>query len=299
MFQRSIDCHCQHGQGVYFTDNLDYCWFYGGEINNRFNTNKIPGIGQIFTAIATFVYYDQKKFLKVLDYNTRERPKENAINFAYAGCDLNTINIPYANKFHGTEYVVWEYAQICPLISLKFERVEYCIIWRDDNFSKNGIYNNEFDSIFKKFLAERIKYIRQNSKFNIYPCITSKEAIDLIKKKKYNKIILMSNAGKKLIGRDFIDDARKIICNDVIALFVAYKEEHLKWIKNYKNGIFCNELDLFQEYIDCFNESNPENKILDFIKKSENHYKVKFNINNNFLQFPLYKDKGAYSDLTF
>ena len=298
LFNRSIGRCCQHGEGVYFTDNLDYCWFYGGASGNRANVNKIPRIGKTFTAIASFVYYDSTKFLKVLNYVTRKRPEKNAINFAYASSDLETINIPYANKFHGTEYVVWELEQICPLISLKFERVEYCIIWRDDDFSKEAIYNNEFDKIFKNFLKDGIKYIKQNSRFNIYPCKTTKEAIDLIKRKKYNKIILMSNAGKNLIGRDFINEARKIIGNDVIALFVAYREEHLKWIKNYKNGLFCNELDLFQEYIDCFNDPKPENKILDFIKKSENHYKIKFNINYNFLQFPLYRDSGFYSNLT-
>ena len=35
-------------------------------------------------------------------------------------------------------------------------------------------------------------------------------------------------------GKTFIDKAREIICNDVIALFLAYKTSHLNWIKNYK-----------------------------------------------------------------
>ena len=37
-FKKSIDKCYQHGKGVYFTDNLDYCWFYGGE-TNRSNGN--------------------------------------------------------------------------------------------------------------------------------------------------------------------------------------------------------------------------------------------------------------------
>ena len=41
LFKKSIDRCCQHGNGVYFTDFLDYCWFYGGEASNRANKNKI------------------------------------------------------------------------------------------------------------------------------------------------------------------------------------------------------------------------------------------------------------------
>ena len=57
-FKKSIDRHYQHGKGVYFTDFLDYCWFYGGQENNRANQNKIPRLGDIFTLIACYVYYN-------------------------------------------------------------------------------------------------------------------------------------------------------------------------------------------------------------------------------------------------
>ena len=36
MFKKSVERCCQHGRGVYFTDNLDYCWFYGGSKNTVF-----------------------------------------------------------------------------------------------------------------------------------------------------------------------------------------------------------------------------------------------------------------------
>ena len=44
MFKKSVES-CQHGRGVYFTDDLDYCWFYGGDKDNRSNTNIIPNKG--------------------------------------------------------------------------------------------------------------------------------------------------------------------------------------------------------------------------------------------------------------
>ena len=43
-FKKSEERCYQHGKGVYFTDTLDYCWYYGGAENNRFNINKIPKI---------------------------------------------------------------------------------------------------------------------------------------------------------------------------------------------------------------------------------------------------------------
>ena len=65
-------------------------------------------------------------------------------------------------------------------------------------------------------MKECIKYIRQEAKFNIYPCQTTEEALSLVNRKKYNKIILISNAGVNYDGRTFVDQARKIIGNDVI-----------------------------------------------------------------------------------
>ena len=298
MFRRSVES-CQHGRGVYFTDDLDYCWFYGGDQDNRANKNIIPGIGKIFTAIATLVYYDKTKFLQVKDYYTREQPRKNEINFAYAGSDFDTIINPNPRQFYGTEYVIWELSQICPLISLKFKRVEYCIIWRDINFSKDAIYGDQFDSLFKGFLKESIKYIKQEAKFNVYPCQTTEEALSLVNRKKYNKIILISNVGVDLGGKAFVDQARKIIGNDVVVLFLAYNIQHLEWIKNYKNALFSNDQKLYKEYLNSFNQPDPSLSINQLIKKCEFYYKVKFNFDNNYLYYPLYRDSGSYSDLTF
>ena len=255
-FRKSIDKCYQHGKGVYFTDLLDYCWFYGGA-DNRFNENKIPKINETFTLIACSTYYDQYGFRKVHD--EKYTPKKNEINFAYAGCHFETLVKADNNQFFGTEYVIWDLDQICPFISARLERQEYCVIWRDTNFSSKPIYKDEFDEIFKKFLKERIKYIEQFAKYNIYPCETSKEALKLIRRKKFNKIILISNVGTDNGGKKFISDARKIIGNDVISLFLAYNISHLDWIKNYKNAIFSNEPKFYENYLDCFNDANAEN----------------------------------------
>ena len=148
-----------------------------------------------------------------------------------------------------------------------------------------------------------MKFIEQYVEFNIYPCETSEEALKLIKRKKYNKIILLSNIGQDLGGKEFVDEARKIIGNDVIVLFSAYDEDHLEWVKKYKNALFSNDPYLFEEYLKCFSPNFSENEIKSNIlalkEKVENFYEVKFNFDNKFIQYPLYKNSGHYSDLTF
>ena len=209
---------------------------------------------------------------------------------------------PDNSKFFGTEYVIWDLDQICPFISAKLQRQEYCVIWRDTNFSSKSVYNDKYDEIFKKFLKERIKYIEQIAKYNIYPCESSEEALNLIRRKKYNKIILISNVGTDYGGKEFVSEARKIIGNDVIALFMTYSISHLYWIKDYKNAIFSNDPKFYEDYLKCFEESNKyfvKKKIDSLIESMEKHYKVKFDFNNEYLNFPYYKESGKYSDLTF
>ena len=262
-FRKSIDKCYQHGKGVYFTDTLDYCWFYGGAESNRSNKNKIPNIGDPFTLIANSTYYNKIGFRKVIDHTYT--PKKNEMNFAYAGSYFETIKgEPDRKKFYGTEYVIWDLNQICPFIGAKLKRKEFCVIWRDNNFSSKPIFNNIFDAIFKKFLSERMKYVEQYAEHNIYPCETTNEALELIKRKKYNKIILISNIGSDLGGKKFIDEARKIIGNDVIVLFSAYNIDHLKWIKNYKNALFSNDPNFYEEYLECFSDEiyNKEEEII-------------------------------------
>ena len=207
----------------------------------------------------------------------------------------------YAKKFFGTEYVIWDLNQICPFISAKLQRNEFCVIWRDNNFSSDDVYNNEFDEIFKKFLKERMKYIHQNAKYNIYPCETSKEALNLIKRKKYNKIILISNVGKNDEGIKFVSEARKIIGNNVIVLFSVYMGKHIEKIKKIKNALFSNDASFFEKYLDCFsgNENQIKNNIMNLKNELEKHYNVKFNFNEQFLFYPKFKASGNYSDLTF
>lgn len=115
---------------------------------------------------------------------------------------------PDNKKFIGREYVINESNQICSFIDYKFKRNEYCAAWRDVNFSPNPVYNNKFDQNFKAFLKDRLDYMKLTYKFNFYPLETSEEALKIIEMKKFKKIILISNVGNDLSGKDFIINAR-------------------------------------------------------------------------------------------
>ena len=203
----------------------------------------------------------------------------------------------------------------------KFRRNEFCVVWRDVNFSPNPVYNNKFDKTFKAFLKDRLDYMKLTSKFNFYPCETSEEALKIIEKKKFNKIILISNVGSDLSGKDFVINARKIIGSDLVVLFLCYNIKHLNWIKNFKNALFSNDVSFYENYLSCFirkkekdedeeereedsDESKDEiddQKIIREIKELrdevENCYRVKFNFDDKFLYYPKFKNEGKFSDL--
>ena len=134
------------------------------------------------------------------------------------------------------------------------------------------------------------------AKFNIYPCETSEEALKLIKRKKYNKIILISNIGPDLGGKKFVEAARKIIGNEVIVLFSAYSINHLSWVKDFKNALFSNDPKFYEDYLRCFSDEyySKKEKIMELKSTIENHYNVKFNFDNKFLDYPLYKEEGKF-----
>ena len=285
-----------HGNGVYLTDSLDYCFFYGSSTNHNYNINRIPLVGDIFTSICSLVYFDKKEIFQIKVNKALIQPRKNGINFAYVDSTSKINDIPDLKKFVGTEFIINEFNQICPIISVKFKREEFCVIWRDESFSETIIHNNQFDEKFKNYLKERIRYIRQMVKYNVYTFNDTSEALKCVNRKKYNKIILISNAGLNLEGKNFVDEARKIIGNDVIVLFLSYSSAHLKWITRYKNALFSNNAKFYEEYLDSFDDID---KMKGLITKLEKYYNVKFNFDNNFLTFPLYKNKGYYSELSF
>ena len=290
------------GEGVYFTDSLDYCRYYGGNKNNKENINKIPKIDETFSFIASSIYYSYEGLRKVKngDYN----PKKNEANIVFANAHAQNYELNFPkneeNKQFFREYVINDLDQICPFIGAKLKRDKFCVVWRDINFSNNQVYDQFYDKLFKDFLKRRVEYIENLAKFNIYLFDNSEEALKLIERKKYNKIILISNVGADYGGKEFISKAREILENNVIALFLAYNEEHLNWIQYFKNALFSNDPEFYERYLRCF-EQEDENQIISSLNNLkeliESHYSVTFNFDDKFLEYPLFRKDGYYSEL--
>ena len=200
------------------------------------------------------------------------------------------------NKLYiGREYVITYQEQILPIYGITLQRNEYCIIWHDPNFS-GGKYKYE--------LMERKKYAEQMTNFNIYYETNEKDALKLIWKKKYNKIILISNCGDNFAGRNFIDKARKILQFNAMVLFFGAWEGHLNWIKDYPNSLFTNTDKFYREYIRNFNEEGLlklKNNIEEYVHLLNPTFSnYKFKDFENHLTYPLYekyKNGGKYSQL--
>ena len=93
-------------------------------------------------------------------------------------------------KFIGNEYVITEKSQMLPLYGLTLKRNEYFVIWRDPNF----VGQNEY----RKYLENAKMILYKNEGINVYIESCTEKALDLIKRKKFNKIILISSIGLDL-----------------------------------------------------------------------------------------------------
>ena len=304
-----------YGMGIYFTDMIDYASFYSGGdslANRRDLWNRIIPVGENFSCIASEVFYDKDEKLKIYHQNvveldhfpTYEEIKEkykdlmvekNGINFI----EVETIhghalssgeNVDKAKKrgtFIGNEYVITEMEQILPLYGLTLKRNEYLIVWRDPSFGKKKEYNS--------FLEEGKMFIYKESKMNAYFVDSIIKGLEIIQRKRYNKIILISNIGLDLSGKKFVEVARKILGFDVMVLFFSNNKNHFDWLQKLPNVLYSSKNKFYENYISNYNEKG----LIQLKKDVENLHKIKLNFTNDFLSFPKFAENKEYKDLFF
>ena len=321
---------CWYGLGIYFTDQLEYARYYW---NGWKCINKIPKMNESFSLIASEIFYDKTKFKQIYDYNyaikLKDFPKDEQIFGEFKNMTVQKDGVHFVevegentqvitqNKkilsinnnniielspktFKGREYVVTYKEQILPTYGLTFQRTDYCIIWRDNHFPEGNVYSKE--------LEEYRKFAKEMQNYNLYPAHSTLEALKLVWKKKYNKIILISNCGDKIFneyeGKIFADKARKILGFNAFILFFGSWEGHLNWIKNYPNCLFTNIPDFYKKYILNYNEkglNELKSDIEEYIHRIYKNYSYfKFQDFKDHLSFPLYekfKNGGKYTDL--
>ena len=292
------------GQGSYFTDSLDYVWYYTGN-KRRERFLNFPKVNQTFSFIASEIYYDSTKKEKVYNIDTEDDyVDENGVRCTTVdGISkiLKENEIRRHKGFKANEFLISNQNQILPIYAITMKRSDYLIIWRDYNFdTKNP--NNYEEEYFKEMLIfneEIRKFAQREVDSKVYYINTSEESLSLIKRKKYNKIILITNGNNE--AKQYIEDARKIIGADCIALVSAYlPEAHFDWVQDFKNTLISNSLDFHKRFIKSV--ISFDLKGLKILKTDiENHYDIKLKYFNfsELLKYPNFKTNGKFMDLEF
>ena len=293
------------------TDSLDYMCYYAHDeeaFHKYDNVQSIPKVGHTFNFVVSQVFYDQTKFEYAYNRNKEEMfVQDNGIRCAHDRYDtkvLTELELKNYNKFYGREYVISNKNQILPLYVVSVKRIEYLVVWRDYNFNSNNP-NNYDQKMFKEIQEFHInikKFITRELNSKIYYIQNDEEAMKLVDRKKYNKIIIITNGNNN--GKGFIDNSRRIIGSEAIAAVSAYDvSRHIQWVKNMNNVLILNGIDLHEKFFRCIINNdinliqNLKNEIIDNYK---NIYDFNLNINTRDLfNFPNFKNGGLFGELTF
>ena len=307
-----------YGMGIYFSDMLDYVSFYCGGNNyktRRKNFGKTLPVGETFSCVGTEVYYSNDNIKNIYDFsyhvkeldhfptydeikkNYRDKMVEkNGLHFVriepqkgqVIQSEGKIIEEKGKGKFVGTEYVITEMDQMLPLYGLTLKRNEYFVIWRDPNFKDD---NNKHSL----YLKNAKMYLYNNENINVYIESCTEKALEIIKRKKFNKIILISSIGLDLSGKTFVETARKILGFDVMVLFFSSNKKHLSWIQNFPNALYTTNTKFYQQYVKYYNKEG----LLNLKKEVEKQYNINLTFTKNFLEFPKFVNCEKYSDLIF
>ena len=305
-----------YGMGIYFSDMLDYVSFYSGGKNydsRRDNFGSILEVNDTFSCVSAEVYYNKNKKREIYDYSLfvdeldhfptyqelkRDYPNQmvdnQGVHFARVEPNQGQIRKKEEieddikeGRFIGTEYVITEMDQILPLYGLKFKRNEYFVIWRDNHFKGDNDYSD--------YLKERKLFIYEIAKMNAYFESSLEKALEIIKRKKSNKIILISNIGLDKAGKKFVEVARKILGFNVMVLFFSANPDHFSWLQEFPNALYTSNEDFYQKYILNYNEKG----LLDLKKEVEECYDINLKFEDNFLKFPKFVNFAEYNEIKF
>ena len=285
---------------------IDYSWYYASE--NRENFNRIPKVGESFSVVASEIYYDKNKLQTV--YNTDTRNQEvvkYGIRCAYVNYESRIMSkneLKGYNRFIGNEFCITYKKQILPLYGITFRRIKYLVIWRDYNFNSENPnqYNNNIFKEIQKFHKKIKKIVSIELDSKIYYIKNTEEALNLIKRKKYNNIIIITNANND--GRDFILKARRIIKSNTITAVSTYDvKKHISWVRNMPNTLLLNGLDFHKKFFkgvmnnDLNLLNQLKNEIINYYSNIPNFYLNEFD--RDLFNFPNFKSEGRFQDLIF
>lgn len=280
------------GFGMYFTDKIDYIAYYQEKQNFK----------ESFSCNISQIYYDKNRTQNINDYKyyaqdssqIDKKVVKNGIHIIKVKADSRQIiNEQDLNKeklsgnFIANEYVISEKEQILPLFNLDFNKNQDLIIWRDPSYNTNTPY----ESMFKYSQL----YIYKNYKMNLYFENSLEKALELVKRKKFNKIILISNIGKDLSGKRFVEISRKILGFPIIILFFSNNSSHLSWLKDFPNVLFTNGKNMIQQYIMYYSEKG----LLSLKNEIDKNSNIKLKFTNDFFSYKNIIKNNNYKNIIF
>jgi len=270
-----------------FYDNFEYFAFSSVQKNER---RKIILIDSTFSFIASEVFFPEESLSNISEHGNQSslRDENKILNKSVIHSIIfEDEDLKKKHKSLGNYYTIKEKSQILPIFTITLKRNEYFVLHRDPNFNETNEH--------AQFLRNVQNKNRDIFDINIYYESSTEEALEFLLRRKYNKVILITNVGPNFEGRRFVDIVREILGSKVIVLFFSHNKKHLEWIQNYDNSFFTDNIDYYREFITNFNE----NGLKALQKKLEKENSINFINYFNSIDFPNRKEKGTFSSLNF
>ena len=121
---------------------------------------------------------------------------------------------------------------------------------------------------------------------NAYIENNDENALKLVRRKKTNKIILISDYE----GKDFVNKARKILGFKIIVLFFTRNKNFPNWINNFENALYSKDDNSYKRYIINFDYSGLKK----LKEEAENTYHIKLNFTEDYLKNSNFIESGDY-----
>ena len=232
--------------------------------------------------------------------------KKNGIRFYkvdYETTILSREDLENYNGFIGTEYLITDHSQFLPLYGVIMERIEFLVIWRDKNLDKKNP-NNYIDKVFNdmKIFHKEIKNLLSNIlNCKIYYSNTTEDALNILEKKIYNKVIIVTNGSNE--AKEFILSSRRIIGSNPIAAVSAYDvEKHIQWAKDMRNVLLLNGTDFHRKFFESVIKCDRNglillrNEIIDFYKEKIPNFNF-MDFNEELFSFKKYIENGSFENI--
>ena len=266
-----------------FYDNFEF-FSFNPKKNNKKEKRKIIPTDSTFSFIASEVFFKEES-ISISNESNLSDINENEIHLV----TFPDENLKQKHKSLGYCYPIKEKSRIFPICTITLKRNEFFVLHMDTNFNKE----NEHSQFLRNIQNQNSNNIFD---INIYYESSTEEALKFLLKRKYNKLILITNVGKNLEGKRFVNIVRKIFGFDVLVLFFSHNKNHLKWLKNYNNCLFTDNINYYNEFITNFNEKGLKN----LKEKLEKELSIQFKIFTfDFILFSNYKSQGTFSSLNF